>query len=344
MTENEYRNHSALSQSQLKLFLNGYDCFINNKEKSELYFEDKKHFNIGQAVDTLCTKGLVEYSKKFVVSKEDKPSDVILSILQMMCDNDEDFSDEKILESAKNHNFYNINDSEEKFNRHKNTVLKKVKNHKDYYDFLVSSKDKTVLSPEESAIISKCFSSIKESYSNYLIDTTPYHKNDMNYQKVLFGSIEKKSIKGMLDLLRFDHDNKKIQIIDFKTFGDFLINFYKVGSYKRRYDIQAAMYRELVLQHYGALYHDYDVEFYFIVVSTINFKSTMIKCSEEFIQHGLFGNTEYNKPGLTQLIADYKFYEEYEEEIPIKYNAEMTFGGWQHVQSKDNSIENELNI
>jgi len=134
LTDKQYREHAALSQSQLKLFLNGYDCYVSNKEKSHLYFEDKKHFNIGSAVDVLCTEGLIAYNQQFVQINDNKPSEAIMSILQKMADENKDFTDKNIIQSCKDHEFYKIHLPEKSSSIP--TAIKKVREWEKYYDFL----------------------------------------------------------------------------------------------------------------------------------------------------------------------------------------------------------------
>ena len=88
MVENlkHYYDNPALSQSKLKLLISTPHLFNSLKEQ-DLYYEEKKHFIIGSAVDVLLTQSEEVFKKQYHVSKvQNKPSDAIKSILHELFD------------------------------------------------------------------------------------------------------------------------------------------------------------------------------------------------------------------------------------------------------------------
>jgi len=73
--------------------------------------------------------------------------------------------------------------------------------------------------------------------------------------------------KALLDAVKIDHDNKTINIIDFKTTSQDLFKF-KNTFYKYGYNIQALWY----IEGMQTLYPDYTISFNFIVISKITGK------------------------------------------------------------------------
>ena len=78
---NDYYNSGRISQSKLKLLLLGPKKFVERRDSS-LYFEEKESLIIGSAVDCLLTQS-EEFEKDYYISSlEEKPSDIIKSILK----------------------------------------------------------------------------------------------------------------------------------------------------------------------------------------------------------------------------------------------------------------------
>ena len=77
----DYYTNPAISQSQLKLLLGPDPSIFNTIQEPDLYFEEKKHFIIGDGVDIQLTRPTVEFNQKFHISNvQNKPSDTIKSI------------------------------------------------------------------------------------------------------------------------------------------------------------------------------------------------------------------------------------------------------------------------
>ena len=86
MVEDYYTN-PAISQSQLKLLLGPDPSIFNTIQEPDLYFEEKKHFIIGDGVDIQLTRPIEEFNQKFHISNlQNKPSDTIKSIVNQVYD------------------------------------------------------------------------------------------------------------------------------------------------------------------------------------------------------------------------------------------------------------------
>ena len=86
MVEDYYIN-PAISQSQLKLLLGPDPSIFNTVQEPDLYFEEKKHFLIGDGVDMQLTRPIEEFNQKFHISNlQNKPSDTIKSIVNQVYD------------------------------------------------------------------------------------------------------------------------------------------------------------------------------------------------------------------------------------------------------------------
>lgn len=341
MTEQEYRNFPALSQSHLKLLIGGYRNYLANKDKDEAYIEYKKHFKIGKLIDKFATEGREEYKNSIAFYKDDYPSKTIENIIRYMIDNDLSFNNNGIEKAVIYYDYYKC--AENKNNR--KTAINKILPHEEFYNFVKNSINKLVVSSDEIITIGNCMLSLENNFKNELFDYVIKDNFIINYfQTPLFGTLEGEKIKGLLDKFKIDHLAKTVTITDFKSYGDFLLNFFKDGSYRLRYDIQSAMYYELVQQNLSKLGAEgYEIKFEFIVVSKVSYNSKRIIVSDSFIRHGFLGSEYY--PGIYQLIQDYKFFVVNKEEIPFVHESRMDFGKWSLVdQEPTESILNHINL
>lgn len=81
-----FEDTDYLSQSMIKKILKGVESLKDETEK-DLYYEEKGHFIIGSAVDTLLTMSEEQFKKDYHVSLVDKPSGKTLSVLHLVFDN-----------------------------------------------------------------------------------------------------------------------------------------------------------------------------------------------------------------------------------------------------------------
>lgn len=316
----QYRAHSAVSQSQLKLLLGPIPNMFNTIEEPDLYFEEKQHFIVGDAVDCLLTRGKEEYNEKFYVSRlENKPSDTVKSIINQVFDSVEGektrLSDyrEQILQACNDHS-YQVNWKED-------TRFNKIVENWEYWESLKESEGKIVLSTEDETLINSIVMSLKtHSYTAKYFQETP--DIQIFYQVPIYFTYEEVECKALLDMVIVDYKEKTVQPIDIKTMGDKNIYFPK-SLRQRRYDIQAAFYTE-ALEKFKADSGIVDfttLRFKFLVESTQNPGTPLVfTCDQTILNIGKEGREEYYSEtsgfylpelkGFHQLIEDYKWYME----------------------------------
>lgn len=305
---NEYYEHPAISQSRLKLLLGKDPSRFNMIEESELYYEEKKHFVLGSAVDCILTQSMEEFQRLYHVSSlESKPSSVIMSIIQMVFDSSEEGATfnsrrEAILEACDIHAYAT--------NWKSDTRVNKVLEPYNYWDELTASRGKIILSDEEYSLISQIVMSLRTLHPTGL-----YFLKDTLFQKAIYFTYKGVNCKALLDMVNIDHKAKTIQPLDIKTLGGHVLDFHK-SVIKRRYDIQAAFYTEALSQEYPG----YEIlPFKFLVESTVNPGTPLVyEVHPSLLEIGKNGRKplvdEHTRTeeilGFNQLIELYLYYEE----------------------------------
>lgn len=337
---NSYYEHPAISQSQLKLLLGPDPSIFNTIQEPDLYFEEKKHFIIGDGVDMQLTRPIEEFNQKFHISNlQNKPSDTIKSIVNQVYDLVKEevrsLADKGLLRNHTSKIIDSCNDHNYQPNWKTETRVAKVVEAWEYWEDLKAAEGKVVLSQEENDLISQIVMSIRTNPT-----TSKYFETSKDVeildQLAIYFSYCGIDCKALLDRVILDPVNETIQPIDFKTMGDQTIYFPK-SLRQRRYDIQAAFYTEALKSKKE--YETYKIlPFKFIVESTINPGNPLVfTCSQELLRIGQFGApktylygkivsegydhmSEYKSmvtleiKGFHQLIEDYKWYMENEFE------------------------------
>lgn len=351
MKMNEYYENPAISQSKLKLLLGNPSRFIT-VEEPELYFEEKKHFIIGSAVDFLLTQPEEEFSDYYHVSNlENKPSDTIKSIINQVFDKVTEQNagigpivlyPEIVLECCNEHGYQSRWNDE--------TRINKVCEAWEYWVYLIASRGKQVLSLEEADLIDRIVMSIRtnEATSKY------FNKEGVKFQVALYFEYEGVDCKALLDMVIFDEENKTIQPIDIKTMGEGTLRF-PISLRKRRYDIQGAFYTEALER----IFPDYVIlPFIFIVESTTNPGNPLIYTLDSSLLNigkngrssvylegtmGEFLNEEkvtYGRieeiKGFHQLIELYKYYAEngFEKDQIVRENKSELTIDWSGITER----------
>lgn len=323
-----YKTMEGVTQSYLKTFINPLQP-IREVEAEELYYEEKKHFIIGDLVDMLITRDISDvYEDYFIDTLEKKPSKRLMSIAHRVYDADpylslED-SDNNILIACKEQDYLQTWGEEAILNHIKKGIVC------NYHEALILSNDKITVSREEFELSQIIAENIKggEYTKKYFIINEEENK-DIEYQKIVQFTWKETLIKGLLDMVIFDHDNMTIQPIDIKTIGAAVLEFR--NRVNRRYDIQAATYSQGLKENYPK----YEIlPFKFIVESTkrpgIPLVFTM---TPEATHIALHGDKKRDIKGLFQLISDYKYHSKLgmwdrTREV-IENNGELTFNLWQ---------------
>lgn len=294
----DYYNNLALSQSELKLLLDDPKKFKDFKDKQaqgiQENSEDAKHFLLGSAVDCMLTS--TDFLEEFHVSSlENKPSDnvrnIINSVFSMAIQkgNDREFTNFKseILEACNNFEYYpNWKDE---------TRINKILENYQYWNDLVLSEGKKVLSAEEYLTVRNIVASIKNHKFTREYFRKAGSELEIVYQLPIFFNHKTLDCKALLDMVIFNHSDKTIQPIDIKTTSGRTIHF-PISFRKYRYDIQAAWYT-LALEYYknnNIFYSDYRVlPFKFIVESTTDIGRPLVfTCSKEALYTGRYGIEE----------------------------------------------------
>ena len=338
MVEDYYTN-PAISQSQLKLLLGPDPSIFNTIQEPDLYFEEKKHFIIGDGVDMQLTRPIGEFNQKFHISNlQNKPSDTIKSIVNQVFDEVKAFNnrnpnlDQTIgnIQEYPEYILLGCNDHEYQMRWNEDTRINKVVEAWEYWEDLKQAIGKQVLSQEENDLISQIVMSIRTNPT-----TSKYFETSRDVeildQLAIYFPYNNIDCKALLDRVIIDHKNKTVQPIDFKTMGDQTIYFPK-SLRQRRYDIQNAFYTEALKSK--KVYDTYEIlPFKFIVESTVNPGNPLVfTCSDELLFMGKWGREEnfleLNVPdsaetwtkkeyvsypeikGFHQLIEDYKWYME----------------------------------
>lgn len=326
----DYYTNPAISQSQLKLLLGSDPSIFNTVEEPDLYFEEKKHFLIGDGVDIQLTQSLKAFNEKFHVSNvQNKPSDTIKSIVNQVYDLVKEevgpLADKGLLRDHTSKIIDSCNDHNYQPNWKTETRVAKVGESWEYWEDLKAAEGKQVLSQEENDLISQIVMSIRSNSVTgpYFI---PQPNQEILYQYPIYFSYNGIDCRALLDMVIVDHNKKTIQPIDIKTMGDYTINFPKKLK-QHRYDIQASWYTEAL--RWLSCYKSYEIlPFKFIVESTIEPGNPLVfTCDEELLKIGKFGRESFKLKGVSstklidmyygktdevkgfnQLIEDYKWY------------------------------------
>lgn len=243
----EYFSTKRASQSFLKALLNGVNFL--KEDEAKLYYEEKGHFIIGSAVDTQITMGQKEFNIDYFTSEVNKPSDTVVSIINKIFDEFdfegvdvpprlEDLPDQ-ILESCAYHSYQPRYKSETK-------ITKIVTEGGDYFQELIESRGKQILSSIESNIVSNIVMSFKSHRF-----TAKYFKDregiDIFYQVPIYFEMFGVECKALLDMIIVDRKNKKVYPIDLKTMGGHVTGFPSAIK-ARRYDFQASFYSSALIE------------------------------------------------------------------------------------------------
>ena len=284
--------------------------------------EDTVFMRFGSLIDCLLTEPS-EFKNKYSVSSVELPSDSIKNIVTRTFEEIkfgkevspflelEDFSN-KIKEHA-NYEQYGQSWKEE-------TVIKKVvEAGSDYFQSLVKSIGKQIVSPEDYDQALACVDTLKTNQftSQYFSDTLPEGIDRLWQVPVVWESYGV-TCKGVIDLIIIDHIKKVIYIIDLKTTGKSVYTF-EHSYLKFRYYLQGAMYYQGVL--HGINLADFKAEGYkirlplFVVLEQKNYNPPFIypmgrEDYEVACEGGYLKSS--NKPitGFKKLLSDLAWHQE----------------------------------
>ena len=139
-----------------------------------------------------------------------------------------------------------------------------------YWKFLKVKGDKELI---DSETLQRCSEAVKfirqDSKACELLGlfTNEMQNVDIHNEKLFFAETVKSfGLKGVVDNIKIDHDNKKIYINDLKTTGKTISDFEETVSFYN-YWAQAAIYYRLVAYNFHEiLKEDWEIVFHFIVI------------------------------------------------------------------------------
>lgn len=258
ITDN-YFAHKGISQSQIKLYLKGFDFYLQNidKQESEKYFDEPKdYFIIGSAVDMMLTHDESEFADTYYISTlEEKPSDAEISIIRMVKD------------MISQHNFINSSDefiSYGELMEHEtllNTafILQNYRSNwglpaklkvfntdicSQYWHELLLAGTKQVITSNDKLLIDSLVERFKTSPLTKKYFESSDNHIDIIYQVPIYASKDGVILKGLVDILYINHSEQSITLVDIKTMNNSAITF--PSDYrKRNYDFQAAYYTSI---------------------------------------------------------------------------------------------------
>ena len=310
----EYEDCPYLNQSSLKVLAeDGIEEFLEKKDslnRSDKYYEEKKHFVIGSAVDTIITFGMDTFNETYFVSKMwKKPTETELSIIMQMFDlvtkdmvteveNVDEYKHitqypEQALIAMDSHSYYmNRHWSKKKDNTEKDDNrffgLCKSGLAGQYWNELVSAKGKKILADDEKVAVlgivndegirvkhGAATSILEHPFTSWIFEER--EGVDIIYQFACYFEEDGVMCKALIDTVRIDHNTRKIFTIDVKTTGSRILKFNQTAS-KRRYDFQGSWYLNAIrkcLDELSSLIGtditNYELaNFAFVVESTVN--------------------------------------------------------------------------
>jgi len=224
---------------------------------------DAEYFILGHAVEELIQGDMKSFNKKFIVTDNVKPTASLGLVADAMVENNIKATPEEAIAVAKMLGLWSSVKKEDVF-RAKVDVPQLW----EYLKLEKSKKNKMLLSSEAYLVAQTMAKSVSEhEFTKNLVN--PDEKGvDLLPQVVIIWKNGK--FKSKLDWIRVDHNKKEIVPIDLKTGAvakeDFIRQFFKL-----RYDIQAAMYHDAVLEWAFENYPDYSIEpFKYIYISKID--------------------------------------------------------------------------
>lgn len=342
----EYRDNPAINQSTLKNVQYGLASFLKKQnEKGPV-----ESFAKGSAVDCILTAPKGAFEEEFYISTLDKkPSETEMAIVQYVFDRVSNLDGFEVFEVYTNIIEEAITELNWQANWKMETRIKKIAESpvcKEYFNDLVESKGKTVLSMTQYTEVMAVVESLRTNEATKRFFDREYIEKSEQlvclYQIPIYFKIKGHECKALPDivLLTID-DNKKIKevlIIDLKTmWGNTLDFFDKVVTY--RYDIQAAFYQEAIFRTGKSLFSNLGytigdetevLPFFFVVESMSEpGKPLIYQVDKSLMNQGMNGTPDVyfedrlikkGKRGVLSLLEEYVYYQnnEFTEDLLLK--------------------------
>ena len=271
--EPTYRSDSALSYSTLSRYeregkFNALPNLFDKLSTPSLTF--------GSMVDTLITSSEEEYKNQFICVENPGISDTLKEITEKVFalyheiyNSFDDIPNEILSQVGKSCDFW----ANDKYDEVRGKKIRE--NCKPYYNTLLISEGKTVITEEEDALARACVEALRTSpYTSFAFGGNQSEDVEVYYQLKFKGEYEGINYRCMVDAIIVNHTNKTIQPIDLKTSShnewEFPLSFQKY-----RYDLQARLYWRLIKQNLEKddFFKDYKLlDYKFIVINKKNCK------------------------------------------------------------------------
>lgn len=232
ITDQEYRGSKRINQSSLKKILLHPQDYLASLEGDDELDEPAEALTIGSGVDILLTQSEDAFYKEYFVSSVERPTAQMGEYVWHLFAYRKHPAAEQLAYDTVGF---------------KRDTLVKVKERflvegKPYYDELVASEGKVVITPTQFNTIQLIKRSLEENpfTKHYFVKSDRYL---ITYQIPLLFTIDEIDCKGLMDVLVYDRLENTLTPLDLKTTTK-SINFWKPTFFKSRYDFQAAFYLE----------------------------------------------------------------------------------------------------
>lgn len=241
----EYKTLKGVNQSILKKILIHPQEFLKAKARQENTRDStESHFLFGSVVDIMLTGTKDEFDSKYTRVPDDVGvSEAIQKIIDGVYGDasDKTTSLDLLPDSILQHCKYQAYQSNWKDDTR---IAKIIEQGSKYFELLKSTEGKQMISESDYARAVNCKMALaSDTFTKpYVVLKTDKKSNREFLDKFIIEfTVQGVDIKGELDRVVIDHDEKTIQPIDFKTTGKPITSFsYDFWSY--RYDFQAATY------------------------------------------------------------------------------------------------------
>ena len=308
LSDIKYFNDPAISNSDLGVLKDSPWYFrLYKDKKTETITAD--HFELG----TLIHLAILE-PELFVVASIDKPGGMMGKFIDVYveCGMNEEAEKEAYKRSG--------------FKYPIATVLKKLqdKDNKKYIDFIQKNHGKLLLTKAQKWTISNVEKGIQRNPTAFdMLFSNDEINCDVHNELELYGLLEGVKIKGKIDKLVIDNENKVIRLIDLKSTssapyfrvkkvqdtGEMTIDYQGTGFFNSfkgwSYYRQMAFYKTLVAENFKELFETYAFECYMVPVNTkMSYDCSIVQVSDEWLEYGrkeaeelIFRYKEHTKEG-----------------------------------------------
>lgn len=327
MTERQYRAVEVDSYSSIKDFLENRNKYYKKWVlKEDLKEEETSSLKNGSLVDCLLYTP-EEFESRFSLSSVQEPTGQMLKFVKALFSKTIDYTND---EGSITRSFESISKeayNDVKFDRNGNVVDFKRDSYEKviekfvgsdaelYYNALRNNYGKTVV---ELSHVQNAEKTVYELKNNWVTREIISRENSKRFEvykqfPILF-SYMNYPLKGLLDQLELDHEERTIQPIDGKTCWDNEREF-QTNWFKYKYYIQAAVYY-LAAKHWAEVEgwgHYKTLPMKFVVADSSNYQNPLIYTTdEENLNQGLHGFHMRGKyyPGVEAAIEDLKWHKE----------------------------------